>query len=81
MGIKNIIREIIKESLFYKMGNIPDMAGRITKSGLKKNDYIDADDIKEEKLISYEDRKKLSKSLSLFTIFLWILTSIIATKF
>jgi hypothetical protein len=47
----------------------------------KKNDYIDADDIKEEKLISYEDRKKLSKSLSLFTIFLWILTSIIATKF
>jgi len=46
MGIKNIIREIIKESLFYKRGNIPDMAGRITKSGLKKNDYIDSGEVR-----------------------------------
>ena len=32
-------------------------------------------------ILNYEERKKLIKSLSLFTIYIWILTSIIATKF
>jgi hypothetical protein len=31
--------------------------------------------------LSYEDRKKLTKTLSLFTIFIWVLTSMIAIKY
>jgi hypothetical protein len=41
MSIKNIIREIIKESLFYNKGIIPDMAGKLSRSNLKKNDYLE----------------------------------------
>jgi len=35
----------------------------------------------EDNILDYEERKKLIKTLSLFTIFIWVLTSIIATKF
>jgi hypothetical protein len=31
--------------------------------------------------LSYEDRKKLTKTLSLFTVFIWMLTSIISIKY
>ena len=49
---------------------------------IKKKD-IEVDDEDKDKIIllTYEERGKLSKSLSLITLFIWILTSIIATKF
>lgn len=34
-----------------------------------------------EDFLTYSEKKKLIKTLSLFTIFIWILTSIVATKF
>ena len=46
----------------------------------KKNDF-DEDEENTSNILNYEERKKLIKSLSLFTIYIWILTSIIATKF
>ena len=44
----------------------------------KKDDTSDEEDIG---TLSYEDRKKLTKTLSLFTIFIWVLTSLIAIKY
>jgi hypothetical protein len=43
----------------------------------KKDDTSD----EEMNALSYEDRKKLIKTLSLFTIFIWVLTSMIAIKY
>ena len=40
-----------------------------------------ADAIERIKPLSLEERTKLSKAISLFTLLIWILTSIIATKF
>ena len=76
MGTNGITKLLVHSCLICVIIFIP-----VILNIKKNNNYMEADDIKEEKLISYEDRKKLSKSLSLFTIFLWILTSIIATKF
>ena len=76
MGTNGITKLLVHSCLICVIIVIP-----VILNIKKNNNYMEADDIKEEKLISYEDRKKLSKSLSLFTIFLWILTSIIATKF
>jgi len=47
----------------------------------KKDVEVDEDDKDKIILLTYEERGKLSKSLSLITLFIWILTSIIATKF
>ena len=49
---------------------------------IKKKD-VEVDDEDKDKIIllTYEERGKLSKLLSLITLFIWILTSIIATKF
>jgi len=76
MGTNGITKLLVHSCLICVIIVIP-----VILNIKKNNNYMEADDIKDEKLISYEDRKKLSKSLSLFTIFLWILTSIIATKF
>ena len=76
MGTNGITKLLVHSSLICVIIFIP-----VILNIKKQNNYMEANDIKEDPIISYEDRKKLSKSLSLFTIFLWILTSIIATKF
>lgn len=38
-------------------------------------------DDSQKNILNYEERKKLIKTMSLFTIFIWILTSIISIKF
>ena len=76
MGTNGITKLLVHSSLICVIIFIP-----VILNIKKQNNYMGANDIKEDTIISYEDRKKLSKSLSLFTIFLWILTSIIATKF
>ena len=51
-------------------------------SGADAADAADgADAIERIKPLSLEERTKLSKAISLFTLLIWILTSIIATKF
>ena len=49
----------------------------------QNNDDDDEDDEYEDdnKIMNKTERTKLIKSLSLFTIYIWILTSIIAMKF
>jgi hypothetical protein len=46
-----------------------------------KHKKTDNTELNDTDLLDYDDRKKLIKTLSLFTLFIWILTSIIASKF
>jgi hypothetical protein len=49
---------------------------------IKNNaEFKDEDNVEIIKILNYDERKQLSKSLSLFTMFIWLFTSIIATKF
>jgi hypothetical protein len=52
-----------------------------SKDTLNDDDPENDPEAKVIKLLSLEERAQLSKALSLFTLFIWILTSIIATKF
>ena len=74
MGTNGITRLLVHSCIICVLIVVP-----VILNIKKYNNYKDED--KKEKLISYDERKKLNKSLSLFTIYLWILTSIIATKF
>jgi hypothetical protein len=77
MGTNGITRLIVHSCIIFILIIVP-----VILNIKKKNNYSEEDgEEKFENIISYEDRKKLTKSLSLFTIYLWILTSIIATKF
>ena len=76
MGTNGITRLLVHSCIICVLIVVP-----VILNIKKYNNYTDEDEGKKEKLISYEERKKLNKSLSLFTIYLWILTSIIATKF
>jgi hypothetical protein len=77
MGTNGITRLIVHSCIIFILIIVP-----VILNIKKKNNYSGEDDEEKfENIISYEDRKKLTKSLSLFTIYLWILTSIIATKF
>lgn len=73
MGTNGITRLFIHTFLICILLVIP-----IILNVKKKNEY---DDEKDEGIIDFDQRKKLMKTLSLFTIYVWILTSIIATKF
>jgi hypothetical protein len=73
MGTNGITRLFIHTILICILLIIP-----IILNIKKTNEY---DDEKKETIIDFDERKKLMKSLSLFTIYVWILTSIIATKF
>jgi hypothetical protein len=77
MGTNGITRLIVHSCIIFILIIVPVILN------IKKNNNYSEEDGEEkfENIISYEDRKKLTKSLSLFTIYLWILTSIIATKF
>ena len=75
MGTNGISRLLVHSSLILLLIIIP-----IILNIKKKSEFID-DEQKETVILNIEERKQLSKSLSLFTIFIWLFTSIIATKF
>jgi hypothetical protein len=75
MGTNGISRLLIHTSLILLLIIIP-----IVLNIKKKSEFID-DEQKGPIILTIEERKQLSKSLSLFTIFIWLFTSIIATKF
>ena len=75
MGTNGVTRLFIHSALIVILLMIP-----VILNIRKKNDY-DEDEENTSNILNYEERKKLIKSLSLFTIYIWILTSIIATKF
>jgi len=76
MGTNGISRLLIHTSLILLLIVIP-----IILNIKKKPDFKDEDDQESIKILDYEERKQLSKALSLFTMFIWLFTSIIATKF
>jgi hypothetical protein len=75
MGTNGISRLLVHTSLILLLIIIP-----IILNIKKKSEFID-DEQNETIILTIEERKQLSKSLSLFTIFIWLFTSIIATKF
>ena len=77
MGTNGISRLLIHTSLILILIVIPIILN------IKKKPTFNDDDAQDEsmKILEYEERKQLSKSLSLFTMFIWLFTSIIATKF
>jgi len=77
MGTNGISRLLIHCSLILVLLIIP-----IILNIRKKKPYEYDDDYNtENELIDFEERNKLNRSLSTFTIYIWILTSIIATKY
>ena len=77
MGTNGISRLLVHSSLILVLLIIPIILNiRNKKSYDYEDEYND-----ENELIDYEERNKLNKSLSTFTIYIWILTSIIATKY
>ena len=78
MGTNGISRLAIHTLLILVIIIIPIL---LNIKNTKAKDTLNEDDEDEVKLLSLEERTKLSKALSLFTLFIWILTSIIASKF
>jgi hypothetical protein len=78
MGTNGISRLVIHSLLILLIIIIPII---LNIKNTKARDMLNEDDEDEVKLLSLEERTKLSKALSLFTLFIWILTSIIASKF
>jgi hypothetical protein len=76
MGTNGISRLLIHTSLILILIIIP-----IILNIKKKAEFKDDEQIEIIKILNYDERKQLSKSLSLFTMFIWLFTSIIATKF
>ena len=81
MGTNGISRLAIHTLLILVIIIIPILLN--IKNGKAKDtaDTLNDDEEDEVKLLPLEERTKLSKALSLFTLFIWILTSIIASKF
>ena len=81
MGTNGVTRLIAHSILISVMIFIPIILNikntNKSESSMSNDDELNTDD----KIIDYDERKHLIKSLSLFTIYIWILTSIIATKF
>jgi len=81
MGTNGVTRLIAHSILISVMIFIPIILNikntNKSESSMSNEDELNTDD----KIIDYDERKHLIKSLSLFTIYIWILTSIIATKF
>jgi hypothetical protein len=76
MGTNGISRLLIHTSLIILLIIIPIILN-IKNNTVFKEENEDED----VKILNYDERKQLSKSLSLFTMFIWLFTSIIATKF
>ena len=88
MGTNGISRLIIHSLLIIVIIVIPIILNiKNIKDGDKDKDKDrdmtddSIDGMEKIKLLSLEERTKLSKMISLFTLFIWILTSIIASKF
>jgi len=88
MGTNGVSRLLIHSLLILVVIIIPiilNIKYEKTKDPLNDDDADAAgattDAIERIKPLSLEERTKLSKALSLFTLLIWILTSIIATKF
>jgi len=75
MGTNGITRLFIHSALIVILLMIPVILN------IRKKNEFEEDEENTSNILNYEERKKLIKSLSLFTIYIWILTSIIATKF
>jgi len=75
MGTNGVTRLFVHSCLIIVLLMIPVILN------IRKKKEFDEDDDNKNNILNYEERKKLIKSLSLFTIYIWILTSIIATKF
>ena len=76
MGTNGITRLLIHTSLIILLIIIP-----IILNINNKKEFKDENEDEEVNILNYDERKQLSKSLSLFTMFIWLFTSIIATKF
>jgi len=76
MGTNGISRLLIHTLLIMILIIIP-----IILNIKNKAEFKDEDNVEIIKILNYDERKQLSKSLSLFTMFIWLFTSIIATKF
>ena len=87
MGTNGVSRLIIHSLLILVIIVVPiilNIKYENTKDPLNDDDVdynSGADAIERIKPLSLEERTKLSKALSLFTLLIWILTSIIATRF
>ena len=86
MGTNGISRLLIHSLLILVIIIIPiilNIKYEKTKDPLNVETDADseADAIERIKPLTLEERTKLSKAISLFTLLIWILTSIIATKF
>lgn len=75
MGTNGVTRLFIHSALIVILLMIPVILN------IRKKNEFEEDEENTSNILNYEERKKLIKSLSLFTIYIWILTSIIATKF
>jgi len=76
MGTNGITRLLIHTSLIILLIIIP-----IILNIKNKTEFKDENEDEDVKILNYDERKQLSKTLSLFTMFIWLFTSIIATKF
>ena len=78
MGTNGISRLLIHSFIIILIIIIPIILNIKNKV---VEDPINDDQLDKKPLLTLEERTKLSKLLSTFTLFIWILTSIIATKF
>jgi hypothetical protein len=82
MGTNGISRLLIHSLLLLVIIIIPIILNIKNKNNININeDTKDTEDTAPIVMLTLEERTKLSKLLSVFTLFIWILTSIIATKF
>jgi hypothetical protein len=82
MGTNGISRLLIHSLLLIVIIIIPIILNIKNKNNININDDTkDTEDTAPIVMLTLEERTKLSKLLSVFTLFIWILTSIIATKF
>lgn len=77
MGTNGISRLFAHCSLILVLLIIPIIVNIRKKKPFEYDDDYNT----ENELIDFEERNKLNRSLSTFTIYIWILTSIIATKY
>lgn len=81
MGTNGISRLLIHTSLILLLIVIPIILNIKKKPEFKDEANSEDDTVDSDKILNYEERKQLSKTLTLFTMFIWLFTSIIATKF
>jgi hypothetical protein len=79
MGTNGISRLLIHTSLIILLIVIPIILNIKKKPEFR--DEANDEPVANVKILTYDERKQLSKTLTLFTMFIWLFTSIIATKF